>query len=136
MAVGTTIYTFTISLADDDQGVYENFELKAARHPSEAEDYLVTRVLAYCLDYAEGIAFSRGISDPGEPPLGVRDLTGALRSWIEIGAPNAARLHKPPRPRRGSPCTPTKTRPRCNACTRACTSNAPGSWGSMRWAGR
>lgn len=94
MALGATIYTFTIALADADRGVYEDFELKAARHPSESEDYLVTRVLAYCLEYAEGIAFSRGLSDPDEPPLSVRDLTGALTSWIEIGAPDAARLHK------------------------------------------
>lgn len=94
MALGATIHTFTIALADADRGVYKNFELKAARHPSESEDYLVSRVLAYCLEYTEGIAFSRGISAPDEPPLAVRDLTGALRSWIEIGAPDAARLHK------------------------------------------
>jgi uncharacterized protein YaeQ len=94
VALGATIHTFSIALSDADRGVYETLELKVARHPSEAEDYLVTRVLAYCLEYAEGIAFSRGISDPDEPPLSVRDLTGALRSWIEIGAPDAARLHK------------------------------------------
>lgn len=94
MALGATIYTFAVALADADRGVYDSFELKAARHPSESEEYLVTRVLAYCLEYAEGIAFSRGLSDPDEPPLAVRDLTGALRSWIEVGAPDAARLHK------------------------------------------
>lgn len=94
MALGATIHTFAVALADADRGVYENFELKAARHPSESGEYLVTRVLAYCLEYAEGIAFSRGLSDPDEPPLAVRDLTGALRSWIEVGAPDAARLHK------------------------------------------
>jgi len=94
MALGATIYTFAVALADADRGVYESFELKAARHPSESGEYLVTRVLAYCLEYAEGIAFSRGLSDPDEPPLAVRDLTGALQSWIEIGAPDAARLHK------------------------------------------
>lgn len=94
MALGATIYTLAVALADADRGVYEDFELKAARHPSESEEYLVTRVLAYCLEYAEGIAFSRGLSEPDEPPLAVRDLTGALRSWIEIGAPDAARLHK------------------------------------------
>lgn len=94
MALGATIHTFTIALADADRGVYESFELKAARHPSESGDYLVTRVLAYCLEYAEGIAFSRGISDPDQPPLAVRDLTGALKSWIEVGSPDAARLHK------------------------------------------
>lgn len=94
MALGATIYTFAVALADADRGVYENFELKAARHPSESGEYLVTRVLAYCLEYAEGIAFSRGLSDPDEPPLAVRDLTGALKAWIEVGAPDAARLHK------------------------------------------
>ena len=52
------------------------------------------RVLAYCLEYTEGIAFSRGLSEPDAPALSVRDLTGAMRSWIEIGAPDAARLHK------------------------------------------
>ena len=94
LALSATIYNFTIGLSDVDRGVYQSFELKAARHPSESEEYLVTRVLAYCLEYAEGIAFSRGLSDPGEAALSVRDLTGALRSWIEIGAPDAARLHK------------------------------------------
>ena len=54
----------------------------------------MTRVLAYALEYTEGIGFSRGLSDTGEPPLAVRDLTGAIRVWIEIGAPDAARLHK------------------------------------------
>ena len=56
---------------------------------------LLTRVLAYALEFEEGIAFSTGgLSDPDEPALSVRDLTGALRSWIEIGSPDAARLHK------------------------------------------
>jgi uncharacterized protein YaeQ len=51
-------------------------------------------VLAYLLEYTEGIAFSSGISDPDEPTITVRDLTGAIRTWIEVGAPDAARLHK------------------------------------------
>ena len=55
----------------------------------------VARLLAYCLAYEEGIAFSRGgLSEPDEPPLAVRDLTGPVRAWIEIGAPDADRLHK------------------------------------------
>ena len=94
MALGATIYHFTIRLSDVDRGVYETLELKVARHPSESEEYLVTRVLAYCLEHAEGIGFSRGLSEPDEPPIAVRDLTGALRAWIEIGSPDAARLHK------------------------------------------
>jgi uncharacterized protein YaeQ len=94
LALGATIYHFTIRLSDVDRGVYETLELKVARHPSESDEYLVTRVIAYCLEYAEGIAFSRGLADPDEPPIAVRDLTGALRAWIEVGSPDAARLHK------------------------------------------
>jgi uncharacterized protein YaeQ len=94
MALGATIYVFEIQLADSDRGVYESFELRAARHPSEAPDYLIARVLAYCLEYTEGIAFSKGLSTPDEPAIGVRDLTGAMQAWIDIGAPSPERLHR------------------------------------------
>jgi len=77
-----------------DRGVYETLSLKAARHPSETEEHLAARVLAYCLEFTEGIAFSRGLFDPDEPAISVRDLTGAYRAWIDVGAPDAARLHK------------------------------------------
>ncbi len=94
IALTATIYNFAIQLSDVDRGVYESITIKVAQHPSETAEYLVTRVLAYCLEYVEGIAFSRGISDPDEPTIAVRDLTGALKAWIEIGTPDAARLHK------------------------------------------
>lgn len=93
VSLTSTIHNFDIDLADADRGCYETFALRVARHPSESEEYLVARVLAYCLEYAEGIAFSSGISDPDDPTLAVRDLTGAIRTWIEIGAPDAERLH-------------------------------------------
>ncbi|HSA59293.1 MAG TPA: YaeQ family protein [bacterium] len=95
MALSSTIYIFDIRLSDGDRQVYETLSLRVARHPSETAEYLLTRVLAYCREFTEGIAFSSGgLSDPDEPTLSVRDLTGALRTWIEIGAPDAARLHK------------------------------------------
>ncbi|PYR90400.1 MAG: hypothetical protein DMF84_21040 [Acidobacteria bacterium] len=94
MALSSTVYNFDIDLSDSDRGVYETLSLRLARHPSESEDYLVARVLAYCLEYAEGIAFSKGLCAPDEPAILVRDLTGRLQAWIEIGAPDAARLHK------------------------------------------
>jgi uncharacterized protein YaeQ len=94
MALTATIYNFEIRLSDVDRGVYETLTIKAARHPSETEEHLATRVLAYCLEFTEGIAFSRGVSDPDEPAISVRDLTGAYRAWIDIGSPDAARLHK------------------------------------------
>jgi len=94
MALTATMHTFDIDLSDVDRNVYESLSLKVARHPSETEEYLLTRVLAYCLEYAEGIAFSKGLADPDDPPVSVRDLTGALKVWIEIGFPDAARVHK------------------------------------------
>lgn len=94
MALTATIHNFDIELADTDRNVYESLALRVARHPSESEEYLVTRVLAYVLEFTEGIEFSRGVSDPEEPTIAVRDLTGAITTWIEIGTPDAARLHK------------------------------------------
>ena len=94
MALTATIHNFDIELADADRHVYESLSLRVARHPSESEEYLVTRVLAYALEFTEGIEFSKGLSDPEEPAIAVRDLTGVVRSWIEIGTPDAARLHK------------------------------------------
>jgi uncharacterized protein YaeQ len=94
MALGATIYVFNVELADSDRGIYESLELRVARHPSEATDYLITRVLAYCLEYTEGVSFSSGLSTPDEPTIAVRDLTGAMRAWIDVGAPSAERLHR------------------------------------------
>lgn len=94
MALTATIYTFNIELADADRGVYEVLDLRVACHPSETEEYLVTRLLAYCLEYSEGTHYSKGLSDPEDPTISVRDLTGALLAWIDVGAPAAARLHR------------------------------------------
>jgi uncharacterized protein YaeQ len=78
VALNATIYVFTVRLADADRGVYETLALRMARHPSESPEFLLTRLLAYCLEYTEGLTFSKGLSDPDEPALAVRDLTGAL----------------------------------------------------------
>lgn len=88
------MYVFEVRLNDADRCVYEALTLRVARHPSETAEYLVTRLLAYCLEYTEGIEFSKGLSDVDEPAITVRDLTGALQCWIEVGAPDALRLHK------------------------------------------
>jgi len=94
VALTATIYNIDIDLADADRQVDETLALRVARHPSESEAYLLTRVLAYALEYREGIAFSRGLSEPDEPAISVRDLTGALRAWVEVGTPDAERLHR------------------------------------------
>ena len=69
--------------------------MRAARHPSESEEFLWARVLAFAAEFTEGLEFSRGgLSDPGEPALMVRDLTGRVTAWIEVGLPEAERLHR------------------------------------------
>ena len=93
MAIGATVHTFAVQLADVDRGVYNDFSLRVAQHPSETDAFMLTRVLAYCLEYTEGIAFTEGVAATDEPAVVVRDLTGRLRAWIEVGAPDAARLH-------------------------------------------
>jgi uncharacterized protein YaeQ len=94
MALSATVYHLQVELSDVDRGVYEALDLRVARHPSETMRYLLTRVIAYCLCYEEGIAFTKGLSDAEEPALWIKDLQGNLRAWIEIGTPSAERLHK------------------------------------------
>lgn len=94
MALTATLYSFEIELAHVERGVYETLSFRIAQHPSETPDFLLTRVLAYCLEQADGIQFSpQGLSAPEEPALAVRDLTGTLLVWIDVGVPDAARLH-------------------------------------------
>jgi uncharacterized protein YaeQ len=94
MALTATIYNFDVELADTDRHVYESLTLRLARHPSESEEYLIARLLAYLLEFTRGIEFSRGVSTPDEPAISIRDLTGAIKTWIDIGTPDADRLHK------------------------------------------
>ena len=94
MALGAVIHVFTVQLSHVDRGVYETLDLRVARHPSESAEFLCARVLAYCLEYRDGLVFSKGLADPDQPALEVRDLTGRVLAWIEVGAPDAARLHR------------------------------------------
>jgi len=77
-----------------DRHVYETLDLRVARHPSETAEYMLVRILAYCLEYQEGIALTEGVSSGDEPALVVRDLTGRVTAWIEVGMPDAERLHR------------------------------------------
>jgi uncharacterized protein YaeQ len=94
MAASATMYHLQIALSDVDRGVYEELDLRLARHPSETMRYLLTRVIGYCLCYQEGIVFSKGLSTVEEPPVWVKDGQGNLQVWIEVGTPTAERLHK------------------------------------------
>jgi uncharacterized protein YaeQ len=94
MALGDTLYVFDIELANSDSGVYESVMLRIARHQSETAERMLTRVLAYCLEYTQGISLSNGIAEPDEPAIAIRDLTGVLQAWIDVGAPEPQRLHR------------------------------------------
>ena len=95
MAQTATMHHVEVALSDVDRGVYEALDLRVAQHPSESMRYLITRTLAYCLSYEDGIAFSKGgLSSTDEAPIAIKDPTGVLLAWIDIGVPSAERLHK------------------------------------------
>ena len=95
MALTATIHRFKIALSDVDRGVYETLDLRVAQHPSETTRYMITRVLAFCLSYEEGLEFCpNGLSGGEEPAAWSRTLDGRPRSWIEVGSPSAERLHR------------------------------------------
>src|SRR6187399_629219 len=94
MAQTATIYNLAVDLSDVDRGVYEQLDIRIARHPSETAEFMLVRVLAYCLEFKDGIAFTEGVSSADEPAILVRDMTGQITTWIEVGLPDAARLHR------------------------------------------
>ena len=94
MAQTATIYNLAIELADIDRGVYETLDLRIALQPSETVEYMLTRVFAYCLEYGDGIMLTEGVAAGNEPAVLIRDLTGRITAWIEVGMPEADRLHR------------------------------------------
>jgi uncharacterized protein YaeQ len=94
MALTATIYSFDTELADIDRRVYETLDLRLARQPSETLEYMFTRFLAYCLEYTEGIEHTEGVAVGDEPAVLVRDLTGRVTAWVEVGMPDSQRLHR------------------------------------------
>lgn len=92
MALTATPYKVDLSLSDLDREVYENLRFTMARHPSETEERLAARLLAYALWYGEEVAFGRGLSDVDEPALWEKSLDNRILHWIEVGQPDAERL--------------------------------------------
>jgi uncharacterized protein YaeQ len=89
-----TLYRFRISVSDIERSFYEDVDFRAAMHPSENEIYLLTRVIAYALNYERGLAFSAGLSTSDEPAIKLEQPGGAIEKWIEIGNPSPRKLHK------------------------------------------
>jgi uncharacterized protein YaeQ len=95
MALASTLFRFRVELSDVERSLYRAFDLRMAKHPSENEVYLVTRLLAYLLSFEEGLEFAPGLCTDDEPAIFLRDPgSGGFTRWIEIGNPSARRLHK------------------------------------------
>lgn len=94
MALKSTIFKASLSIADMDRGYYADHTLTIARHPSENDERMMVRLLAFALNASAATAFGRGLSDPDEPDVVTRDLTGAIEHWIEVGQPDARAILK------------------------------------------
>ena len=94
MALKATIFKADLSIADIDRGYYADHSLTIARHPSETDERMMVRLLAFALHAAERLEFGRGISADDEPDLWQRDLTGAIEKWIEVGLPEEREVRK------------------------------------------
>lgn len=94
MALPSTIHRVTIQLSDVDRGIYESLQTTVARHPSETEERLVARLLAYALFYEPELTFTKGISATDEPDLWSKGPDGRVLLWVEVGLPEADRIIK------------------------------------------
>ena len=94
MALPSTIYKANIQLADIDRGRYETLAATVARHPSETEERLAARLLAFALFYEEGLAFTKGLCASDEPDIWVKAGDGRVQFWVEVGLPDAERIVK------------------------------------------
>jgi len=88
MALKATIFKAALQIADMDRGYYADHALTIARHPSETDERMMLRVLAFALHAGPGLEFGRGLSTDDEPDLWQRDLTGRIRLWIDVGLPD------------------------------------------------
>ncbi len=94
MALKSTVFRADLSIADVDRGYYRDHVLRIARHPSETDERMMIRVLAFALHASDTLEFGRGLSADDEPDLWQRDLTGAIEAWIDVGLPDERDLRK------------------------------------------
>ncbi|MCB6185224.1 YaeQ family protein [Leeia sp. TBRC 13508] len=90
----TTIYKAELTLSDLDRHYYQTHTLTLALHPSETEERLMVRLLAFALHADEYLAFGRGLSSENEPDVGLKDATGQWTSWIDVGLPDPKWIKK------------------------------------------
>lgn len=116
MASNATIFKATLQIADMDRNYYADHALTLARHPSETDERLMMRLLAFTQHAHEALEFGRGLSAEDEPDLWLKDLTGAIELWIEVGQPDERRLRKA-----------------CNRARQVCVYNYGGRGADLWW---
>lgn len=94
MALKSTIYKVDVNVADMDRHYYQQHHLTLAKHPSETDERLMVRLLAFVLYADETLLFGKGLSDEDEPDLWQKDLTGAIERWIGVGLPDEREIRK------------------------------------------
>ncbi|MBI1194648.1 MAG: hypothetical protein GC138_02200 [Gammaproteobacteria bacterium] len=94
MALKSTIFKAELQIADMDRHYYRNHSLTIARHPSETDERMMVRLLAFALKAHDDLIFGKGLSTEDEPALWRKDLTGVIEQWIEVGQPDEKTLRK------------------------------------------
>jgi uncharacterized protein YaeQ len=94
MALKSTIFKAELQIADLDRNYYQTHALTIARHPSETDERMMVRLLAFAMHADEALSFGKGLSSEDEPDLWAKDLTGAIDLWIEVGLPEERRIRR------------------------------------------
>jgi uncharacterized protein YaeQ len=94
MALNATIFKADLQISDMDRHYYQSHGLTIARHPSETDERMMVRLLAFARHANEALVFAKGLSDTDEPDLWQKDLTGSIELWIEVGQPDEKRILK------------------------------------------
>lgn len=94
MALKATIFKATLNIADMDRHYYADHQLTLARHPSENDERMMVRLLAFALNASEQLEFTKGLSTDDEPELWQKSLSNEIELWIELGLPDESRLRK------------------------------------------
>ena len=94
MALKATICKAALQIADMDHNYYQDHALTIARHPSETDERMMVRVLAFALHASDALSFGKGLSTDDEPDLWQKDLTGSIQVWIDVGMPDEKRIRR------------------------------------------
>ncbi len=94
MAQKATVFKASIQLADMDRSLYQDYDLTIARHPSENDERMMVRILAFCLQACDGLAFTKGLSTDNEPDLWAKNMSDDIELWVDLGQPDERRIRK------------------------------------------